>query len=334
MKPYHPISKFFVIFVSVFSLANCWSGNIFAQNKTQLSADYKSNLNIKVPGLEIRKITVDGKERSYLVHIPPNLAAQKTAVPVVLAYHGAMTNGMIMAALTGLNEKADTSKFVVVYPNGTGANDINLYFNAFQTHAESKAVDDVAFTSKLLDDLGTVVNIDTKRIFATGMSNGGMMCYKLAAELSDRIAAIAPVAGTMAIDITTAKPKRAIPIIHFHGTSDHIVKYDGDNNAAFNFAGIKSVDETIDAWVRIDGIQPAAPKTTPLPVKVEDGTHISRIDYGSGKNKSEIVLYKIENGGHTWPGRPMPVVKLGLSTSNISANDLMWDFFVKHPKSD
>ena len=95
--------------------------------------------------------------------------------------------------------------------------------------AEGKA-DDVAFIGKLLDDLGTVVTVDEKRVYACGMSNGGMMCYRLAAELSDRIAAVAPVAGTIAID--ESKPKRPVPVIHFHGTKDTIVPFEAAKGKA------------------------------------------------------------------------------------------------------
>ena len=301
-----------------------------AEAPPELSADYTANLKLKVPGLKLQKVSVDGKERSYQLHVPLRLDVKKP-VPILLAYHGAMTNGMIMAVLTGLNEKADASNFVVVYPNGTGGNDINLFFNSFQNLPEAKGIDDVAFTSKILDDLGKTINIDARRVFATGISNGGMMCYKLASELSDRIAAIAPVAGTMAI--RDAKPTRGIPIIHFHGTGDRVVRYDGQNNKAFEFAGIKGVEDTLNIWSQANEIRPTL-STTELPVKVADGTSVSKIEYGQGKDQSEIVLYKIENGGHCWPGRPMPLKQMGTATGNISANDLMWDFFMKHPKKD
>ena len=107
-----------------------------------------------------------------------------------------MMNGAMMARFCGLSEKADQSGFVVVYANGTGSTPLFLYWDS--GGVRGRVADDVGYTAKLLDDLATVVHVDSKRVFATGMSNGAMMCYRLAAELSDRIAAIAPIAGTMA----------------------------------------------------------------------------------------------------------------------------------------
>ena len=108
--------------------------------------------------------------------------------------------------------------------------------------------DDVAFIDKLLDDLGTVVKIDEKRVYACGMSNGGMMSYRLAAELSDRIAAIAPVAGTIAIE--ESKPNRPVPVIHFHGTKDTLVSFEGKKGDEKSFMRLKGVEDSIQTWVK------------------------------------------------------------------------------------
>ena len=119
-------------------------------------------------------------------------------------------NGAMMTQFCGMNKKADEAGFVAVYPNGTGAANMFLTWNAggFVGKASDKKPDDVKFIASLLDDLATVVKVDPKRVYATGMSNGGMMCYRLAAELSDRIAAIAPVSGTIAID--KCNPRRPV----------------------------------------------------------------------------------------------------------------------------
>ena len=164
------------------------------------------------------------QKRTYIVHIPKGYDPKKPA-PVVLALHGAAMNGSMMVWFTGLNKKSDKAGFIVVYPSGTGTGPF-LTWNAggFKGKMAEGKADDVAFIGKLLDDLGTVVKVDEKRVYACGMSNGGMMCYRLAAELSDRIAAIAPVAGTIAID--ESKPKRPVPVIHFHGTKDTFVPFE------------------------------------------------------------------------------------------------------------
>jgi polyhydroxybutyrate depolymerase len=217
-----------------------------------------------------------------------------------------------------------------VYPNGTGQREAALFWNAgdWGKARLRDPPDDVKFVAALLDDLETVANIDKKRIFATGISNGGMMCYKLAAELSDRTAAIAPIAGTQAFN--NAKPKRAVSVLHFHGTADTLVPFDGPKTTSEKFLGFKSIDDTIRTWAKLDGC-PEKPKIEPLPDKMDDGTTVRRLTYGPGNDDSEVILIEITGGGHTWPGRSMPIELFGRCTRDISANDMMWEFFQRHP---
>ena len=151
------------------------------------------------PGDHTRTLEHDGRTRSYLVHVPPKYDP-KRPTPVVLAFHGGGQQRLEqMVRFCGLNEKADKEGFIAVYPNGTGRLEQMLTWNGGNCcgYAMWNNVDDVGFTRALLDDLAKVANVDAKRVFATGISNGGIMCYRLASELSDRIAAIAPVSGTM-----------------------------------------------------------------------------------------------------------------------------------------
>jgi polyhydroxybutyrate depolymerase len=275
------------------------------------------------PGDHLLELTVDRSSRSYLVHVPPGFDAKKPT-PVVLIYHGAMTTAPIMVGFCGMNKKADSAGFVAVYPNG-----LMLSFNAWATPSPTgRPPDDVKFTAGILDDLATLMNVDARRVYATGMSNGAMMCYRLAAELSDRIAAIAPVAGTLCID--KPNPKRPVPVLHFHGTADTFVPFDGPNQRTPRFVRMKSVDDTVKTWVKLNGC-PEEPKVTELPDTANDGTTVTRKVYGPGKDGAEVVLYVIKNGGHTWPGQNPVVNFLGKSTGNMVANDLIWEFFLKHP---
>jgi polyhydroxybutyrate depolymerase len=228
-----------------------------------------------------------------------------------------------------MNEKSDEAGFIAVYPNGTGAADIFLTWNAGGLQgkmAEGKA-DDVKFIGSLLDDLATVVDVDPKRVYATGMSNGGMMCYRLAAELSDRIAAIVPVAGTMAIE--DASPNRPVPIMHFHGTADRIVPFGGPGEGTPQFLSFKSVEETINIWAKLNrcGKEPVVEK---LEDTADDGTTVTKVTYASKEGGAEVVLVEIEGGGHTWPGVEPPIQFIGKSTKDVSANDMIWEFFQRH----
>jgi polyhydroxybutyrate depolymerase len=196
--------------------------------------------------------------------------------------------------------------------------------------SRSERRDDVGFVRLLLDDLAKVANIDPKRVYATGISNGGIMCYRLAAELSDRIAAIAPVSGTMGTK--TCNPKHPVSVIHFHGTDDKFLPFKGGiGDRSLAQVVFLPVEHSIQTWVKADGC-PENPVITDLPNKADDGTMVQRQIYGPGKDGAEVVLFVINGGGHTWPGREPGVGFLGKSTKNILANDLMWEFFKRHPR--
>ncbi|MEX0675629.1 MAG: family 16 glycoside hydrolase [Pirellulales bacterium] len=280
-------------------------------------------------GDHTRTLSVDERQRSYLIHVPPGYAPE-TPTPVVLVFHGLGMNARLMAAFCGMHQKSDEAGFIAVYPNGTGpANLLYLTFNAGGVSAERAKTrpDDVRFVAELLDELAREVNVDARRVYATGISNGGMMCYRLAAELSDRIAAIAPVAASVAIDQT--KPSRPVSVMHFHGAADPIVPFGGPSQDTPPFVRFKSVEESIRLWVKLNQC-PEEPAVTDLPDAEDDGTRVKRKTFGPGPDGAEVVLFVIEGGGHTWPGQKSPLALLGKSTLDISANDLIWEFFKKH----
>lgn len=275
------------------------------------------------------RLVVDGRRRSYYVHRPAKSDAA-TLLPVVIALHGATMTGPLMAAFTGLDAKADEAGFLAVYPDGTGG--LQTYFwnagNCCGPPARG-GVDDVAFLRALIDDLARTHRIDPARIYATGLSNGAMMAYRLASELADRIAAIACVGGTMTAEI--GRPARPVPLLHVHGTEDLFVPYGGGKGSK-SVTGFEyeSVDRTIAAWVRENGCS-AEPTVEALPDRAGDGTRVRRETYAGGRAGSEVVLVVVEGGGHTWPGRDLGTNVLGKSTRNASANDLIWEFFRRHP---
>ncbi|HEU4322463.1 MAG TPA: PHB depolymerase family esterase [Roseiflexaceae bacterium] len=282
-----------------------------------------------------RTLTVDGRERSYLVHIPSSYDGS-TPYPVVLVFHGGGSNAEQLVAYSGMNETADRNRFIAVYPNGTGETVQGiavLLWNGGprQPGGEVAGVDDVRFTRALLDDLATVVRVDERRIYASGMSMGGIMVYRLASELSDRIAAIASIAGPMGT--ATCDPTRPVSVLHVHGTADEAVPFNGGvGRLDQSGTDFYSADYSIQAWVRANGANPT-PTVEALPDTADDGTRVSRQTYGGGKDGTEVVLVTIEGGGHTWPGRDFgPGMEvLGVSTKDILANDVIWEFFAKHP---
>ena len=282
------------------------------------------------PGDHTRSIRVDRRTRTYHVHIPRSYDGTK-AFPVVLAFHGGLSRAESLIRACGLNEKADDAGFIAVYPTGTSRYGRLLTWNAGNCcgYAMRQKVDDVGFVRALLDDLAEIANIDSQRVYATGYSNGAMMCYRLASELSDRIAAIAPVAGPMGA--ATCKPKRPVPVIHFHGTNDQFAPFTGGRvDFGLTTVHFYSVEHSIRAWVKANGC-PEDPVVTNEPDASDDGMTVERRTCGPGKDGAEVVLMVVKGGGHTWPGRAPPYPHLGESTKDISANNLMWDFFEKHP---
>jgi len=282
------------------------------------------------PGLHTRELQSGGRTRSALVYVPKKAASKPR--PVVLCFHGGASNARQQMLYCGLNAKADKEGFLVVYPSGTGVLPKVLTWNSGNCcgYSMRRKVDDVAFVDALLTDLAKATKVDEKRIFATGISNGGMMCYELASKLSHRIAAIAPVAGPMGTE--NCSPKRPVSIIHFHGTKDEFAAFDGGpGKKSKTGTDFFSVKHTMERWSKANGCR-SAPAVSQMPDKADDGMTVTRKLWSGGKAGAEVVLYQINEGGHTWPGRSTRLKLLGPATRDISANDLMWEFFQKHAR--
>jgi polyhydroxybutyrate depolymerase len=275
----------------------------------------------------VRTITVDQLERTYIVHIPPAYVNSQAALPVVLSFHGGGGNAENAMRVSNFNSLADQKGFIVVYPNGNGRlKDKLLTWNggACCGYAATNNIDDVGFVRALIKDLQTVANIDMKRIYATGLSNGGIFSYRLACDASDLIAAIAPVSGTL--NYSRCQPKEPVSVIHFHGTDDENVPYNGGSGSK-SIAGVQfaSVKDSIDFWVNFDRC-PSPPQTNSF----KDIQHDTYINCSNG---TSVELYTITGGKHAWPGSAGPAGPAGDEpTQSISATALIWEFFAAHPK--
>ena len=251
-------------------------------------------------------------DRNVLVHVPKGYDGAKP-LPLVLNFHGLGSDPTQEALLSGMNAKADAEGFVVAYPRG-----LNASWNAGRCCAPSSSanVDDVGFVSRLLDRLSDELCVDPKRVFATGISNGGFLTNRLACELSSRIAAIAPVAGDVIVDACT--PSHPMAVLHFHGTSDVLVPYDGSA-----LLGFPSAEDDVKAWAARDGC-------TGEPVESEKHPDASCKTWSPCEGGAEVTLCTVTLGGHTWPGG-FPVVTLGYTSPDLDATGLMWAFFARHP---
>jgi polyhydroxybutyrate depolymerase len=279
-----------------------------------------------VPGDSTRTLNLDGLERSYILHVPPGYDGTQP-MAVVLVFHGGGGNAENAVRMTGFSAQADQAGFLAVYPNGTGRlEDKVLTWNGGTCcgYAQEFNVDDVGFVRAILADLQSLTAIDTKRIYATGMSNGGILSYRLACEASDLIAAIGPVSGTQ--NFTPCEPQEPVSVIHFHGTDDQHLPYAGgvgvDSLVGADFA---SVQNSIQFWLDYD--------QCPSTATSEDFADIEHIAYTSCAQGSAVELYTIVGGGHAWPGSNGPGWVGGdQPTMSISATQMLWEFFAAHPK--
>lgn len=276
-----------------------------------------------------------GKARTYFVHIPASYK-KDTPMPVVLNFHGGGGNAQNQMRQSGMEKKSDEAGFILVCPEGTGrvvAGQLVATWNAGRCcgTASRDNVDDVGFVSKLIDDLAAKYNIDKKRVYATGISNGALISYRLACELSDKIAAIAPVAAQDAFD--NCRPLRPVSIMHFHGTADPAAAYNG-GHCGGRMPGdpgwdCSSVENYIEEWRTIDRC-PEQSKVT-----YQKG-EVTCVTYGPCDRNTEVTLCTIGGGGHTWPSGTYAKdteswkKAVGKINYDIDANDAMWEFFKRH----
>ncbi len=265
-----------------------------------------------------------GMTRTYLVHIPPGYTNTQP-IPLVIALHGGFGSAFNIENQSKLSLKADISNFIVVYPEGIKISGIRTW-NAGSCcgAARSLNIDDVGFIDSLIKKLCNDYNIERKKIFATGISNGGMMCYRLANELANRIAAIAPVAATMVIE-SDCSPSRPVPIIHFHSFKDTNVPFTGGIGSGVSKHYNPPLDSVFKVWMSVN-------KCLQKEIIRKDSQYLF-VKWTDCEDNSEIHLYMTYDGGHSWPGGEKTLI--GDEPSEvIVANDLMWEFFETHPMPD
>lgn len=277
-------------------------------------------------GQSSHTLTHDGRERSYLLYAPASLNWSQPAA-LVLVFHGGTGNAQSAGRMSDFNKVADQNGFIVVYPNGSGrlSDDKLLTWNGGDccAYAQQENVDDVGFVRAIISELQQQARIDPKRIYATGLSNGGIMSHRLGCEAADLFAAIAPVAGTL--NFKPCQPVRPVSVIEFHGTADQNLPYEGgvgpDSLVGVDFA---SVEDSVGFWVSANGCQPQ-PQTNSF-------DDIQRQVWTGCAGQTAVELYTIIGGGHAWPGGKSGWPGSDQPTQTISASQLIWEFFTAHPQ--
>ena len=276
-------------------------------------------------GSSFNEIIVDGLQRSYIIYKPT--VANSKGLPLMIVLHGGLGNAGYMQRTSGMDEVAESGRFLVAYPNG-----IKLRFGIKNRRtwnggsccgwAAKQNVDDVHFIEKMIEDIQSKYAIDKRRIYVTGMSNGAMMAYRLACEIPDQIAAIVPVSGTLAVDNCGAA--KDVAIMHIHGTEDENVPIDGGiGTMSVAKVSHRSVSETIKLMTQPRRCQ--APE-----VQTEKG-EIQMSTY-SCTNGAPVVLVLIKGGGHVWPGGYGERNKDSTS-HNFSASKRAWEFSKQFSKT-
>jgi polyhydroxybutyrate depolymerase len=271
--------------------------------------------------------TPDGGTRTYILHIPSGFSLTN-AYPLVLVFHGGFGTGSRIEQGTDFDAKADASSFIVVYPDGIGHN-----WNDGRGTANAE-IDDVGFVRRLIADLRSRLPIDGRRIYATGVSNGGMFSERLGCDLSDVLAAIGPDVGPMPTSLLPAcKPAQPIAVIGIQGEADPIVPVNGGEVKSARFMGVgrggtvESAATTMNFWAKANGCNPDATLQREPP-RVNDGTSVYKYSFSDCKSDAPVVYYIVRGMGHAWPPHTQPIPQItGPTSQNINATDVIWDFF-------
>ena len=280
----------------------------------------------------IDAIESGGRERSFIVSVPDDAKPGKP-LPTVIALHGALMSGKSMRRIFGLDALSEREGFTVVYPNG-----VRRRWNDGRT-VPSGTPDDVRFIRQLADYLVRERLADPKRLYLVGVSNGGMLTYRVACEAPGKFAAFAAVIANMPEAVAEACPKKGLsPMLIINSTNDPIIPWEGGETGRFRKRGeVLSTSETVEFWRRHNGCSKSA-QMKPLPDKdPSDGSAVFAKQYSNCRSSGAVVLLKVEGGGHLPPGADIgdrPVLQSmlgGPANRDISAADISWKFFKRFP---
>jgi len=270
-----------------------------------------------------------GERREYVLYVPRSYDRSRPTA-LVISMHGAGLWGAAQRNISRWNELADQKGFIVVYPSGVAGNGLRVW----RVEPGDGLTKDVRFISDLIDTLSASYNIDSTRIYANGLSNGGGMSFALSCTLSNRIAAVGLVGAAQTLpwswcsrrEVGSGKgeAERPVPVISFHGTADPVIPYNG-GPSWMSSRPFPNVPNWTANWAKRNRCG-----GNPLESKVAGD--VMRREYTGCAAGAAVVLYTIQGGGHTWPGgMPLPEWFVGRTARSIDATSLMWAFFVAHP---
>ncbi|GEM_PF-6520751 len=275
-------------------------------------------------------ILVDGAERTYDVFLPSKHDIMEN-LPVIINLHGTTGNKTLERSLTEFEPIAEENKIVMVYPQGSVLPTCNIGPQPRWNGNLFDAPDDIDFISSLIDKIISDYNVDANRIYVVGRSNGGFMAYTLACELSEKVAAIASVAGAFTKNNmdNNCNANRVVPVLEIHGTADKVNSYAGFSNCEGIYAG---VDEVIEFWRAKAGCSAEFTEFNYPNINTTDDSTAKKITYNDCNNQVQLIV--IENGGHTYPGSKSFEAFFGEFSDllwpinfDIHASEEIWKFF-------
>jgi polyhydroxybutyrate depolymerase len=267
-------------------------------------------------GQSAQSFTFDGHKRTYQLYVPAAYDGTR-AIPVVFDFHGFGSNAVQQMAYGNFKPEADRDDFLIVAPDGQGG----AGGQHFNLTGEAGSQNDLTMVTALLDHIEAMLCVDTKRVFSTGMSDGGAMTSVLACTANNRFAAFGAVA--VIIYVPTCKLGRTIPITAFSGTADPVVPFNGGKVKCCGGSTVGAAPIAMANWAKADGCDPKYTDTTLSSEVVERAWNGCRAG-------GEVAFYMIQGGGHTWPGA-IPIPRLGKTTTQIDASATIWKFFQSHP---
>jgi polyhydroxybutyrate depolymerase len=278
-------------------------------------------------------ITPDNRTRHYRTYVPASINPEE-AVPLVIGLHGGLGTSAQFEGNSGLDDLAESNHFIAVYPDGIGNQPDGTGFQTWNGGyccgpAATQAIDDVGFVRELIHTIKDTYKIDSKRVYAMGHSNGGILAYKLACELADQLAAIGVQAGSNIV--TDCVPVSPVSVIHIHGTADTNMPINGGKGSGVSGTVFFGARASVEAMARINNSNVSAPTSY-----ITANPDVTSLSWTTTKNASEVRFVTVTGATHAWMGHPSQTpgaaAYVGEPYSNFDSTRAIVSFLLSHPK--
>ena len=250
-------------------------------------------------GKQIQQIEIEGSTREYTLYLPKSYSTSDS-LPLLFSIHGLGSNMDFNFNYTKFDQLAETENFILVHPNALN--------KSWSTSTDNNL--DIIFIQNLIDYLENEYNVNSQRIYVTGMSNGGFFSLALACHVSGKIAAVSSVTGTMYRPaINSCQPSKPVPVLQIHGTEDNIVNY-------------STVENVIEFWTQHNNTELSVISSILPDIDPTDGSTVEKFVYTNGDEGVEVHHLKIIGGSHQWPGYQ--------GNMDIDASKVVWEFMKKY----